>query len=237
MGDVTALPRVGVTGGGADPFATGGFQVDLDRAQTVRCAEVVRRRFDGRFAIDAFGADPQLQDLLAPIVHGVVRVSVTGAEHIPTDGPGLFVSNRGLGVLEPAALSVAVRNESCRRLRVIGATDLPILGDLARKFGSFAAYPGDLAALLRAGHLAALPLASTWLRSGGGVPPTELLVAVLGYPVIPVAIRPGGPFGLPIMPWRVTFGTPIVVGELRERDPLSAAELAEAVRAAVQNLA
>lgn len=237
MGDVTAMPRVGVDGGATDRFATGGFQVDLDRTQSVRAADVFRRRFDGRFAIDAFGADPQLQDLVAPIVHGVVKVRVAGAEHVPADGPALFVSNRGLGVLEPAALSVAIRNESCRRLRVIGATDLPILGDLARKFGSFAAYPGDLAALLRAGHLAALPLASTWLRSGGGMPPTELLVAALGYPVIPVLIRPGGPMGLPITPWRVTIGEPIVVGDVGERDPLSAAELAEAVRAAVQNLA
>ena len=120
MGDVTALPRAGAGGGVTDPFATGGFQVDLDRTQSVRAAEVLRRRFNGRFAIDEFGADPQLQDLVAPIVHAVVRVRVAGAEHIPTDGPGLFVSNRGLGVLEPAALSVAVRNESGRRLRVIG---------------------------------------------------------------------------------------------------------------------
>ena len=42
-------------------------------------------------------------------------------------------------------------------------------------------------ALLRAGHLATLPLGVTWRRTGGGVPPTELLVAALGYPVIPGA--------------------------------------------------
>lgn len=221
MGDVTTL---GVSG------------ADVEHARDVRVGEVIRRRLDGRYAIDAFGADPQLQDLLAPIVSRLVRVRTSGSEFIPADGPALFVANRGLGFLEPAALSVAIRSETRRRLRVIGATDLPILGDLARKFGSFASYPGDLGAVLRAGHLAALPLGVTWLRTGGGMPPTELLVAALGYPVIPVSVRPGGPLGLPLTPWRVSIGEPIVVGVLGARDQLSAAELAEAVRSAVQNL-
>ena len=104
----------------------------------------------------------------------------------PRDGPALLVTNRGLGVLEPTALSVAVRQECGRRLRVVGTTELPVVGDVLRKLGSVGAYPGDLGALLRAGHLAALPLGVTWRRTGGGVPPTELLVAALGYPVIPV---------------------------------------------------
>ena len=225
MGEVTAMPAFGPS-----------YGVDHERAQEVRTLDVLRRRLDGRFAIDPFGADPQLQDLLAPLVSGLVKVRTTGPEHIPADGPALFVANRGSGVLEPAALSVAVRAETRRRLRVIGATDLPILGDIARKFGSFGSYPGDLGALLRAGHLAALPLASTWLRTGGGTPPTDRLVAALGYPVIPVSVRPGGPFSLPITPWRVTIGAPILLGSIGEPDPLSAAELAEAVRTAVQNL-
>ena len=35
-------------------------------------------------------------------------------------GPALLVTNRGLGVLEPTALSVAVRKECGRRLRIVG---------------------------------------------------------------------------------------------------------------------
>ena len=160
-------------------------------------------------------------------------VRVTGGEHLPPEGPALLVTNRGLGVLEPTALSVAVRQACGRRLRVVGTIELPVICDVLRKLGSVGAYPGDLGALLRAGRLATLPLGVTWRRTGGGVPPTGLLVAALGYPVIPVRVRPGGPFGLPLTPWRVHVGEPIVVGAIGDRDPLEAAELAEAVREAV----
>jgi 1-acyl-sn-glycerol-3-phosphate acyltransferase len=196
----------------------------------------VRRRFNGRYLVDEFGADPQLQDLVAPLFARGLPVRVTGAEHLPPEGPALLVTNRGLGVLEPTALSVAVRQECGRRLRVVGTIELPVVSDLLRKLGSVDAYPGDLGALLRAGRLATLPLGVTWRRTGGGVPPTELLVAALGYPVIPVRVRPGGPLGLPLTPWRVHVGEPLVVGAIGDRDPLEAAELAEAVREAVAGL-
>lgn len=212
------------------------FGGDVERAQDVGLVDVLRRRFNGHFTIDPFGADPQLQDLLAGVVQRIAPVRVQGASFLPPSGPALLVSNRGSGVLEPTALSVAVRAETGRRLRVVGAPDVPIVGDIFRKLGSVASYPGDLAALLRAGHLAVLPLGANWLRNGGGMPPTELLVGALGYPVIPVAVRPGGPLGLPIGAWRILVGTPISLGEIGDRDPLSAAELAEAVRAAVHDL-
>ena len=222
MGELAALPM---------------HEADLDRAQGIGGANVLRRRWHGEYAIDPFGADPQLQDLLAPLVTRLAPVRVRGAEHIPEHGPALFVSNRGSGILEPTALSVAVRQERGRRLRVVGAPEVPMIGDLLRKFGSISSYPGDLGAVLRAGHLAALPLGLTWLRTGGGLAPTDVLVAALGYPVIPVLVRPGGPLGLPVTPWKVTIGEAIRIGAVGERDPLSAAELAEAVREAVQALA
>jgi hypothetical protein len=213
-----------------------GFGGDPDRVQDVSIADVIQRRINGRYVVDPFGADPQLQDLIAPVVTRTTPVRVTGAEHLPADGPALLVTNRGLGVLEPTALSVAVRQESGRRLRIVGTIELPVVSDVLRKLGSVGAYPDDLGALLRAGHLASLPLGVTWRRTGGGVPPTEILVAALGYPVIPVRVRPGGPFGLPLTPWRVHIGAPLNIGVVGDRDPLSAAELAEAVREAVLEL-
>ena len=136
-------------------------------------------------------------------------VQVEHPERLPRTGPAVLVSNRGLGVVEPTALAVALRQEAGRRLRVIGAPDVPILGDLMRKLGAVMSYQDDLAALLRAEHVAAIPLGPTWLRTGAGTPPIQLLVAALGYPVIPVAVRPGGPLGLPLRPWRVTVGEPL----------------------------
>ncbi len=213
------------------------YGVDPDRTQNTDLVTVVRRRFEGRYPVDPFGADPQLQDLLAPFVTTTVRVEVAHPERFPESGPAVLVSNRGLGVVEPAALAVALRQESGRRLRVIGAPDFPILGDLARKLGAVMSYQGDLAALLRAEHVAAIPLGPAWLRTGAGTPPMALLVAALGYPVIPVAVRPGGPFGLPLRPWKVAVGEPLPVRASRgSGDPLAAAELAEAARDNVQRL-
>ena len=213
------------------------YGVDPDRAQDTDLLDVVRRRLDGRYPIDPFGADPQLQDLIAPLVTAAFPVHVENPERLPETGPALLVSNRGTGILEPTALAVALRQEVGRRLRVVGAPDMPFLGDLLRKLGGVMSYPGDLAALLRAGHVAVAPLGPTWLLAGAGTPPMQLLVAALGYPVIPVVIRPGGPLSLPVRPWRVIVGAPLTVRARRgSGDPLAAAELAEAAREAVQAL-
>jgi len=213
------------------------YGVDPDRTQTTDLVTVVRRRIEGRYPVDPFGADPQMQDLIAPFATATLRVDVDHPERFPDDGAAVLVSNRGLGVVEPAVLSVALRQEAGRRLRVIGAPDVPILGDLLRKLGAVMSYQGDLAALLRAEHVAAIPLGPTWLRTGAGMPPMQLLVAALGYPVIPVAVRPGGPFGLPLRAWKVSVGEPLPVRAHRgSGDPLAAAELAEAARDNVQRL-
>jgi 1-acyl-sn-glycerol-3-phosphate acyltransferase len=213
------------------------YGVDADAAQDTDLATFVRRRWDGRYGIDPFGADPQLQDLVTPLFTAGVRVQVHGADHLPRTGPALLVANRGFGVLEPTVLAVALRQEVGRRLRVVGAPDVPVLGDLVRKLGGIMSYPDDLAALLRAGHVAAAPLGPTWFRTGAGMPPTPLLVAALGYPVIPVAVRPGGPFGLALRPWQVHVGPALPVSGIRgSREMLAGAELAAAARDAVQTL-
>jgi len=218
--------------------AVGDHGIDADRAQPPgSLLAVARRRLTGRFPIDPFGADPQLMDLFAPLVHAAVRVRVEHGERLPSVGGALVVANRGLGLLEPAALAVAVREVTGRRVRVVGAPEPPMAGPLMRKLGALGGRPEDVAAVLRAGHLAAAPLAPTWLRPSAGEPPRALLAAILGFPVIPVAVLPGGPVGLPLRPWRV------IVGEVVETetdavpgDALVAAELSERVRDAVGRL-
>jgi hypothetical protein len=211
---------------------------DGDRVQALESPlAFARRRFDGRFQIDAFGGDAQLMDLAGLVLAFGVRVEVEHAERLPRIGGALVVANRGLGIIEPAAIAMAVRVAVGRRLRVIGASDAPVVGDILRKIGAVGYRADDVAALLRAGHLAAAPLASTWFRSGAGAPPRELLAAILGYPVVPAAVLPGGPGPLPIRPWRVVVG-PVVetATDAVPGDTLAGAELAERTRAAVNRL-
>ena len=196
-----------------------------------------RRRLDGRFQIDAFGGDAQLMDLAGRVLALGVRVEVEHAERIPRLGGALLVANRGLGIFEPAALAVAVRQTVGRRLRVTGAPDVPVVGDVVRKIGAVGYRADDVAVLLRAGHLAAAPLAPTWLRSGAGAPPRELLAAILGFPVVPAAVLPGGPGRLPIRPWRVVVGPVVETStDAVPGDTLAGAELAERTRTAVNRL-
>jgi hypothetical protein len=82
---------------------------DGDRVQPLESPlAFARRRVDGRFQIDAFGGDAQLMDLAGLVLTFGVRVEVEHAERIPRIGGALIVANRGLGILEPAALGVAL---------------------------------------------------------------------------------------------------------------------------------
>jgi hypothetical protein len=190
----------------------------------------------GQFAVDEFGGDPHVMDLFAPLPAAVIRVDVEHGERLPRTGAALLVTNRGLGIAEPMVLGLAVRRAVGRRLRVVGAPEIPVLGPFTRKLGAIGYRPDDVAAVLRAGHLAGAPLGMTWLRAGAGEPPRPLVAATLGVPVVPVAIRQGGPFGLslgvwPMPPWRVAVGEALLPPPgTPPHDQLAAAELAEQVR-------
>ncbi len=212
---------------------------DGDRVQPLESPlAFARRRFDGRFQIDAFGGDAQLMDLAG--LRARVRCARRGRArraHPSHRRRARSSPTAGSGSSSPPPSAVAVRLAVGRRLRIIGAPDAPVLGDVLRKIGAVGYRADDVAALLRAGHLAAAPLASTWLRSGAGAPPRELLAAILGYPVVPAAVLPGGPGPLPIRPWRVVVGP--VVETATDADPgdtLAGAELAERTRTAVNRL-
>jgi hypothetical protein len=213
------------------------YGIDADRVLAVDgWLPAMRRRLDGQYAVDEFGGDPHFMDLCAPLA-APVRVVVEHGENLPRTGPALLVANRGLGVLEPVVIGQAVRRAVGRRLRVIGAPELPVIGPLLRKLGAIGYRADDVAAMLRAGHLAAAPLGPTWYRHGAGEPPSELLVATLGFPVIPIGVRAIGPFGVPARGWRVIVGEALLPPAGTDpEDLLAAAELAEEVRRAVRGL-
>ena len=213
------------------------YGIDADRVLEVDPPlTALRRRFDGRYAVDELGTDPHFMDVVTPL-GAPIRVRVEHAENLPRVGPALLVANRRLGVIEPFVLVLGVRRATGRRLRVVGAPNIPVVGPALNKLGAIGSRPSDVAALLRAGHLAAAPLAPTWVRARAGDAPRALLAATLGFPVIPVVVKAGGPLGLPVMPWRVVVGEPLLPPAGTEADDqLAAAEIAEAVRDAVHDL-
>jgi len=213
-------------------------QLEVDQIDEVApLLEVLRRRIDGRYPIDPFGYDPHLVDLVTPLFATALRFEVAGSENIPATGPAVLVANRGFGIAEPALLGMAVRRTVHRRLRIVGAPSLPALGGIARRLGAISASAPDLRACLSDGHLVGIPLAPTWLRSGAGMPPRALMLAMTHVPIVPVAVTPGGPFGLALRPWNVRCGPLVTLPDPYDPDdPLAAARFAEAVRDAVSAL-
>lgn len=214
------------------------YGFDADRVHDPESLpRALRRRVDGRYPSDQFGLDPHLSDLVAPALRALVRVDVRGEEHLPARGPAVLVANRGFGVFEPAALAVAVLRSVGRRLRIVGAPALPVVGELTRRLGAISATPADVAVCLRQGHLVGVPLAPTWLRTGAGTPPLQPMQAVTHTPIVPVAVAPGGPFGTTLRPWRVLVGPLVTLPEEYDPDdPLTAARFAEAARDSVRAL-
>jgi hypothetical protein len=211
---------------------------DVDRVgapeQPLRLLE---RRFSGRYSIDPFGLDPQLADLVRPLFTFGMRVQLEGEENVPESGPAVVVANRAFGIIEPAALFIGVMRATGRRLRVVGAPTTPILGGITRRFGAISATAADVTSALHAGHLVAVPLMPTWLRSGAGVPPHALMQAMTHSPIIPAAVTPIGPLGGAINGWRVRFGSLVTLNDPYDpNDPLAAARFGDAMREAVAEL-
>jgi hypothetical protein len=197
----------------------------------------LRRRVSGRYPIDPFGLDPQLADLCVPIFERAVRVRLTGGEHVPATGPAVIVSNRGFGAGELAALGVAVERASGRRLRAVGAPDVPFLGAAMRRLGAISSSETDVASALRAGHLVGIPLAPTWLRTGAGDVPHAVARALTLAPIVPAAVHADGRFGAVIGSWAVTFGSMVTLADPYDpNDPLAAARFTDAMRSAVRKL-
>lgn len=194
---------------------------------------VISDRLRGRYELDPWGADPQLVDLLDPLVGLAWRVQASGVEHLPAVGPAVLVTNRRIGLAEPFIVGRAVRKSTGRRVRFLGIPDRALAGPVLRRLGGAVHHPAELAALLRAGHVVALPLGQTWrkpLRAGSLAPDALVPALEIGAPIVPVAVIGGELTGR----WRVAVGEPVAVPP--GRTPLALAQVAEAARAGVQAL-
>jgi 1-acyl-sn-glycerol-3-phosphate acyltransferase len=194
---------------------------------------LVSRRLRGDFEIDEWGADPELVDLVNPLVAPFIRVSVDGAGNVPASGPAVLVANRRIGLLEPFVVVRGVRLATGRRTRFLGIPDVAPVGPVLRRLGGGVNRPDELAGLLRAGHLVALPLGPGLrkpLRAGALAPEAVAPALAMDVPVLPVAVVGGEVTGR----WDVIIGEP--VPRPKSRGPLALAELADETRASVQAL-
>ena len=175
----------------------------------------------------------------SPLFTAAIRVEVEGGEHVPTSGPAVLVANRGFGIVEPAVLGIAVRRVASRAGSA-SSVRRPFRRSAGSRAASVRSAPSapDMRACLRAGNLVAVPLAPTWLRRGAGIPPRPLLQAMTTAPIVPVAVTPGGPFGLAIasVARAVRSAGDACPTRTTPAIPLAAARFGEAVRDAVSEL-
>lgn len=193
-------------------------------APGVRALGLLDRRLRGRFDIDEWGLDPELIDLLDPILGLRWDIHVDGVDGLPVTGGALLVHNRGFGLDERWVLARGIREAGGRFVRTPGLIDRAPLGPMARRLGAVADRDEELAGLLRAGQLVGVPLGADHLLSAGrvaaavdrgsGLPIERLgLAHDAGVPIVPVAVV-GHPLG---RRWRIVVGTPVAPARSRER--------------------
>jgi hypothetical protein len=171
---------------------------------------LLRRRVDGTFEVDEWGLDPDLVALVEPVVDLRWHVAVEGARHVPGAGPAMVVHNRRAGLSEPFVVARAVRVAVHRHARPVGTPDVAPLGTLLRHLGGVLDQADEVAGLLRAGQIVAVPLGrQLWSRHRAGPMPAEMVAAAAGQQaaIVPAAVI-GHETG---RRWRVVFGPPIEV--------------------------
>ncbi len=122
----------------------------------------LRKRLSGDFAVDEFGFDPQITEVLTaavePLAEKWFRLEVRGIENIPAEGGALLVANHsGTVPIDGVITGYAVKKYSGRNLRPLGADlvfALPFVGQMARKVGATLACTADAERLLTTGELA-----------------------------------------------------------------------------------
>jgi hypothetical protein len=189
----------------------------------------LRRRVSGDYEIDPWGLDEDLLHALSPLASLRWGIEVDNAERLPDDGPALVLSNRRVGISEPFVVARGLRLATGRFVRTAGVPDIAA----ARRLGGVLGRPDEVAGLLRAGEVVAVPCAAVPRpgRHVGTVPVDLFAPAVeLGVPVIPVALI-GRELG---RRWRVRVGR--LVEAPQSVGPLAVAELADAARDELRRL-
>lgn len=200
-------------------------------------ADFISRRLRGANEVDDWGLDPDLVDLVDPLLDLRWNIEVRGADALPAVGGAVLVFNRRFGFSEAWILARGVRQAGGRYVRTVGAPDGgpvgSVTGPFLRRFGAVLDRTDEIAGLLLAGQLVGLPVgrALRTRREIGGLDVARLEAALAtGSPIVPAAVE-GSELG---RNWKVAIGTPIPAPV--EAGPLAAVELAEVTRQAVERL-
>ncbi|GAA2075592.1 lysophospholipid acyltransferase family protein [Aeromicrobium halocynthiae] len=131
-------------------------------ARLATMISALRHRLAGDYAVDEFGFDPQITEILTsavePLAETWFRLEVRGAENIPAEGGALLVANHsGTVPIDGIITGYAVKKYGGRDLRPLGADlvfALPFIGQMARKVGATLACTEDAERLLASGEVA-----------------------------------------------------------------------------------
>ncbi len=191
----------------------------------------VRHQLAGTNRVDEWGMDPDAVAVAQALAGLRWSVSVVGAENVPVRGPALLVANRRPLAATPILVATALGRATGRAIRFTGIADIAPAGPLLRRAGGVVARPEEVTGLLRAGEIAA-----TWCPSAPlsphrvGPAPRDYLgrALALDVPVLPVAVIATA------LARRVRVEVGLPVAHHTGRGPLATAELADAVRGAIQ---
>jgi len=192
---------------------------------------VLGRQATGSNDVDPWGMDPELVDLARSLAAVRWSITVGGVDHVPATGPALLVANRRVLAATPLLVAAAIGRATGREVRFTGIVDIAPVGPALRRVGGVLARPDEVAGLLRDGQLPAVWCAARSSRRVGAAPEPFLAAAMsTGAPVLPVAV-----IAPPLVRRvRVEVGPP--VAPRRRTGPLAVAELADAVRDAIQRI-
>jgi 1-acyl-sn-glycerol-3-phosphate acyltransferase len=230
-----------------------------DSVQRAFSFDTYRRTFNNlgmrnrRFDVDEFGLESDARESILPLVRFLFerwwRVSVTGAEHVPFEGPGLIVGNHS-GVLpwDGVMISHAIEQShpAQRRARFLAedwVATLPFASAMIRRLGQRFGRGGFVQIALRTGA-PMIPVAAIGAEESHPVLyKSNWLANALRAPFFPVSPTWPllGPLGLVPLPskWQIRFGEPIPSDAYRPEDAdneFLVNQLKEKVRATIQTM-
>lgn len=197
-----------VNNGLVDPHRIERFLVDAAAALT-SAANGLSAQLGGRYVEDDFGYDHEFTEAVMPLVALLYdywwRVDVIGIENVPSDGPGLLVSNHaGAGLpFDGAMIKTAILRDhpDHRHVRLLvldWLMGLPWLSDLMKKTGQVLACTPNAMELLQRDELVAVfpegikgmakPFSQRYNLQRFGRGGFVRVALKTGAPIIPVAV-------------------------------------------------